>query len=513
MASKELKGEHLQNDYRTRGRATSLSFALPLVIGMMTYMSPSFHGQQKAADAGKAPDAFSAGTLSWGTAEWPVLTRFAVVALLAGLCCAVHLSFKSPRPCHTKRWLDVAVQVLMFAGDMLLLPYYFLFPQVKCDIFFDTSSERNMKLMAATPKLRHFCMTFWLRSAWITLTRMTVRECFRCKFDKEGYLSMVRREVLPLSDGGLVALDWYTAGDALPDSAPILFLSPTLMGDGRSEPTKDVADHFSANGWRCCCFVKRGGGYLESLPLPDWVPTDPLSYDDTVIGLQRVRALYPNSFLAIAGLSAGGGWVRHYLAAAGNDSLADAGMSFDGGWNWWDSVTGVDTDCPFIGKVLGTAMAQPLLKQAAANLEMPSWLDAKRLAAAQTESWSAVMDVAHRRSTGLPLLVDYFANYCDRRDLLEMPQRSSVPLLVLASLGDGCCPTYYWTKLDRVQELPLQCPNTIVCLHATGTHCCRPTGLLGNGSWAAEAALEFFGAVRDEVARVSPSNDTSCKDL
>jgi len=84
-----------------------------------------------------------------------------------------------------------------------------LFPEVKCDVFFDASSERNRRLIAAVPSLGRYQITFWLRNTWLNAMWPTFKELWRWNFDRTGYLADVRRQIVPLSSGGQVALDWY----------------------------------------------------------------------------------------------------------------------------------------------------------------------------------------------------------------------------------------------------------------------------------------------------------------
>merc|ERR1719387_2622382 len=128
-------------------------------------------------------------------------------------------------------------------------------------------------------------------------------------FDNTGE---VRRELVNIKDGGICALDWFTAGDSLPDDAPVCFFAPTLNGGGRERTTMNIAQEL--RGWRCVCFVNRGGGISDPLPLPDWTPPHLIDYELTLYGLQVVRKRFPNSFLAIAGNSTGCFWVRRYCA-------------------------------------------------------------------------------------------------------------------------------------------------------------------------------------------------------
>lgn len=291
-------------------------------------------------------------------------------------------------------------------------------------------------------------------------------------------------------------MDWYVSGDSLPDTAPVLFLAPTLMGDGRTEATRGFADLFASRGWRCVCFVKRGGGYFDMLPLTDWTPPDPTGLDEIALGLRLVRGRHPGCFLAVAGLSAGGTWVRRYCAAAGAASLADAAFCLDGPWEWGLGIPCADSAATVVCKALGTCVARPLLTRAAAGHTPPAWLNLERLAAARSESWMAVMEAAHLPWSGLPTLQHYFREHCDRG--VELPKCSAVPLLIMGSEGDGCCPGHFWTTLDRLEEIPSQCPNSVVCVSSVGAHVCRPSGLLGLHSWAADVALEFLSAARAE---------------
>ena len=58
-------------------------------------------------------------------------------------------------------------------------------------------------------------------------------------------------------------------------AAPVLFVLPTLMGDGRTTCIRRAAAAFRRAGWRVVVFVKRGGGMDPPLPLRTATPTCP----------------------------------------------------------------------------------------------------------------------------------------------------------------------------------------------------------------------------------------------
>jgi len=222
-----------------------------------------------------------------------------------------------------------------------------------------------------------------------------------------------------------------------------------------------------------------------------------LSLQDTEQGLRIVRQRHQNCFLAVAGWSAGGGWVRRYCSFSGTANLADAAFCLDGGYGWEFTVRTVDQHNPAIAKIMGTSLAKPLLEKASrCPDQVPKWLDVPRLRDAQRESWAAVMKAAHAAHGGFSDLDDYFKAVPDKTMLLK--QDSHVPLLIMGSSSEGAAPHSYWTELDPIARLPESCPNIFVCMQWLGPHIHRPSGLFGTGNWAAELCLQFFEAIRCE---------------
>lgn len=77
-------------------------------------------------------------------------------------------------------------------------------------------------------------------------------------------VSQLGREILRLSDGGQVALDWAEEAPEGAGGAPVLLVLPGLTGDSRADYVRCLAAAARTIGARCVVFNNRG---LGGLPL------------------------------------------------------------------------------------------------------------------------------------------------------------------------------------------------------------------------------------------------------
>lgn len=68
----------------------------------------------------------------------------------------------------------------------------------------------------------------------------------------------MRSEILTLSDGGEVALDWMDGG--CPENSPIVLILPGLTGESQAEYIKCLVLAANSNGIRTVVFNNRGQG-------------------------------------------------------------------------------------------------------------------------------------------------------------------------------------------------------------------------------------------------------------
>lgn len=122
-----------------------------------------------------------------------------------------------------------------------------------------------------------------------------------------------RREILTLSDGGEVALDWAEEGSLT--TSPIVIILPGLTGASQAEYIKCLITSAKKVGIRCVIFNNRGLGGVELKTPRTYCAANS---DDLSEVVEHVRKLYPNVPLGATGISMGGLILGNYLAQQGS---------------------------------------------------------------------------------------------------------------------------------------------------------------------------------------------------
>ncbi|XP_076299060.1 abhydrolase domain containing Hydr1 isoform X1 [Lasioglossum baleicum] len=122
-----------------------------------------------------------------------------------------------------------------------------------------------------------------------------------------------RREILTLSDGGEVALDWAEEGSLT--TSPIVIILPGLTGASQAEYIKCLITSAKKVGIRCVIFNNRGLGGVELKTQRTYCAANS---DDLSEVVEHVRKLYPNVPLGATGISMGGLILGNYLAQQGS---------------------------------------------------------------------------------------------------------------------------------------------------------------------------------------------------
>lgn len=109
------------------------------------------------------------------------------------------------------------------------------------------------------------------------------------------------RELLPLKDGGEVALDWLDTGCA--DDAPIIIILPGLTGESQAEYVKCLVSQAIQRGIKCVVFNNRGLGGVK-LKTPRLYCA--ANYEDLSEVVNYVHKKFPNVKKGATGISMGG---------------------------------------------------------------------------------------------------------------------------------------------------------------------------------------------------------------
>lgn len=121
-----------------------------------------------------------------------------------------------------------------------------------------------------------------------------------------------RREILTLSDGGVVALDWAEEGCS--STSPIVIILPGLTGASQAEYIKCLVSSAKKVGIRCMIFNNRGLGGIE-LKTPRMYCA--ANSDDLAEVVDHVKKVHPHVLLGASGISMGGLILGNYLAQHG----------------------------------------------------------------------------------------------------------------------------------------------------------------------------------------------------
>lgn len=129
-----------------------------------------------------------------------------------------------------------------------------------------------------------------------------------------------RRELLVLSDKGLVALDWLN--EERP--GPVVLLASGGYTDSQSRPWRSLLPALAAHGFPCVVVNGRGCG---GVPLTTHRITYAASVNDFAEVVSEVRKRYPGECLLGVGVSMGGLLLSLYLCQWGPRANLDAALA------------------------------------------------------------------------------------------------------------------------------------------------------------------------------------------
>ncbi|XP_067008660.1 protein ABHD1 [Anabrus simplex] len=139
-----------------------------------------------------------------------------------------------------------------------------------------------------------------------------------------------RREILHLSDGGQVGLDWLEEGCS--SNSPIIIILPGLTGASQADYVKCLVLSAKQLGLRTVVFNNRGMGGIQLKTPRTYCAAN---CEDLAEVVAHVKATNPNVPLAASGISMGGMILGNYLAKEGPAAkkVITAAMLISVPWN------------------------------------------------------------------------------------------------------------------------------------------------------------------------------------
>lgn len=228
---------------------------------------------------------------------------------------------------------------------------YYLFQVVKLPILaVSHNSPFKEFLLKHVPTLEmKFWPTFWcVESRAQTVFASILRSQI---IPRLGY----RREVLTLSDGGEVALDWMEEG--CDNNSPLIIILPGLTGESQAEYIKCLVIAASQIGIRTVVFNNRGLGGI-TLKTPRLYCA--ANCEDLLEVVRHVKKLHPDTRLGATGISMGGLILGNYLAVHAEEArehiTAAKIISVP-----WDIQKGTQSiEKPYLNSMLGRHLASSL---------------------------------------------------------------------------------------------------------------------------------------------------------
>ncbi|KAH3764807.1 AB-hydrolase YheT [Pelomyxa schiedti] len=274
-----------------------------------------------------------------------------------------------------------------------------------------------------------------------------------------------RREVIPLSDGGELALDWDKAAeDQQKGDKPIVMILHGMNGGSRENYIMHFVIALRNSGMIGVVTNYRGAAGSKLLTGKTYSAGGPWDFREAV---KHVHENYPNRKLAGVGYSLGSNILTNYVCEEGASCVLTCAISVS---NPYDLVKGSDclNSSPFRRKVYEAHLARGLVKYGRrhedALRKFHPTIDAD--AALHARTVLQFDAVASCNVWGYKNPAEYYkAHSC----IYKLPQ-ARIPLLLLSAADDPMIPQ---DSLNDVLEMLNKglLPSTIVAVTKKGGHC------------------------------------------
>jgi len=178
-----------------------------------------------------------------------------------------------------------------------------------------------------------------------------------------------KREVLRLSDGGQVNLDWLDDESSTSDSAtkPTVLFLPGLTGNSQAEYLRVLCGQARNLGYRCVVFNNRGTGNSKLLTPRIYCASN---CEDLTEVVNHIKSKYPDAPLMGTGISMGSMILFHYLRQMGDKSKMIAAMLISPIWNAHEANK--SSEQPVLNIMFNRHLARELIRVVKRNKDLLS---------------------------------------------------------------------------------------------------------------------------------------------
>jgi len=353
-------------------------------------------------------------------------------------------------------------------------------------LFLDSSTATNPisckhaqnieRIISCCPELirPRYIPTFWAANHWANIALFVVKQMF----DKSSLRSnRFKREVLTLPDGGTVSID-FADDDHIPPNAPFVIFLHTITGSAYE--TGHYMRCATRKGWKSCVFNRRAHAGI-SLTSPTFNVMGDAG--DTKAQVAFVKEKYPDSYLAMVGISAGSGLLLTYLGKEAHNTPVQVAAALCPAYDIRRAFR-LAENYPSADKHIVGSMKRLFIKR---NEQILCSKSKQTFEACSNAATVHEFVRAHHYFAGFDTVEDYYAE----SNPMEWVDKIMRPVLIVNSEDDIVC------LAENIREdIVGSHPGALLLRTKKGSHISFNEGIFGTGCYLSRITMEFLDAAR-----------------
>ena len=343
-------------------------------------------------------------------------------------------------------------------------------------------------IVARCPTLHEeYKPAFWYSNPWINVFVMMFKKWLEP-------VMKVKRETIICPDGGEISIDWADdpVTQQLGVNAPVLGILHTITGGCRQN--HGFMRYAASRGWRSCVLNRRGHSGMPLRVIPHFSIMG--NVDDTELMVDSICKQYPDSFIGLAGLSAGSGQVVSYIGQKGRAVKINAAASLCPAWDLKSAFTNLQRMNPWLDRFITKGIIDHFLNPPR-NQKVLDTVPKEVLRKAKS---STSLDEFMTEAAPLAGCQD-FDDFLKENNPMEHFSGNRVPCLVLNALDDFLC-----LKENIRTDVNNDAQYYILKLTERGSHVAFNEGIFGQGNFMWRLTLDFFDTIEQLLDKEGDSS-------
>jgi len=347
-------------------------------------------------------------------------------------------------------------------------------------------AHRVEQIIQCCPELQlpHYVPTFWAADQWANLALFIAKQVFDKSCLRQNKFS---REIINLPDGGTVSID-FADDNHLPQDSPFVIFLHTITGSAYE--TGHYMRYATRRGWKSCVFNRRGHAGV-GLTSPCFNVLGDVR--DTMAQVARIKEMFPTSYLAMVGVSAGSGLLFTYLGKVGTDTPIRAAAALCPAYDIRRAFR-LAENYPLADKHIVQSMKRLFINS---NKEILCSKSKQTFNACSAAKTVHEFVQSHFPFAGFQSLEEYY-KHCNP---LEWVDKMVVPVLIVNSEDDLVC------LAENIREDIIRShPGALLLRTKKGSHISFNEGIFGSGCYLSRITMDFL-----DTARMLDISDSSSK--